>query len=260
VEEAAGTGKCRELTPSKRNRYFTGKLLTATDLAAEQSYHQEKALRHNRYLHGYGVVCGLRVVPAQDRGDLALIVEPGLAVDAWGREIVVAEPAALDLGEWISQEQREDSDRPLSILVVVEYAEAEVEPVPVPAAPPAELGEAIAPSRTVETFRLGLRSEAERPEAGGEGPLWELVAEAVQHGADAERLREILCETFSRPCPPCQADPAVTLARVKLPARGPLTREAIDNCSHRRLLLNTDHLLQVVLGLLAGLADANQES
>ena len=249
------TGPCWELTPLRRNRYFAGRLLTETDLADEQSYHQGKAKRHNRYLHDYGVVCGLRVVPARGRDDLAVVVEPGLAVDAWGREIVVPEPAELDLGGWTAQEQRGPSVQGPSVFVVVEYAEAEEGAVPLPAAPPGETGEAMAPSRTVETFRLGLREEAEHSEAGGEAPLWEVVAKALQQGADAERLRKLLCERLSQPCPPCQADPAVTLARIELPPRGPLTMEAIDNCSHRRLVLNTDQVLHVVLGLLAGLAD-----
>jgi hypothetical protein len=82
-----------------------------------------------------------------------------------------------------------------------------------------------------------------------------LVAEAVQHGADAERLRKVLCERLSKPCPPCLPDPALTLARIELPASGPLTSDAVDNCSHRRLLLSTDQFLEVVLGLLAGVAD-----
>lgn len=255
MTNAADTGACRELTPSKRNRYFTGKLLTARDLTDEQSYYQEKARRHNRYLHGYGVVCGLRVVPARGRERLAVVVEPGLALDAWGREIVVPEPAELDLGQWTAQGERETSDRATAVWVVVEYAEAEVDPVPLPTAPPVESGEATASSRTVETFRLGLRREAERPDPGDQRPLWELVAHARQQGAGVEQLRELLCETLCQPCPPCQADPAVTLARIELPARGRLTREAIDNCSHRRLVLSTDQILQVLLGLLAGLAD-----
>ena len=255
--EATGTGTCRELSPPRRNHYFTGGLLTTKDLADEQSYHQEKAKAHTRYLHGYGVVCGLRVVPVHDPERLAVVIKPGLAIDAWGREIVVPEPAELDLGEWKSQEQREPSDRAPSVLVVLEYAEAEVAPVPIPAAPPGEIGEGMAPSRVVETFRLGLRREAERPEAGTEMPLWQLVAETVQAGADTERLHRVLCERLSQPCAPCQSDPAVTLARVMLPPRAPLTSEAIDNCSPRRLLLSTDQVLQVVLGLLAGMADGH---
>jgi len=48
----------------RRVHYFTGKLLTAEDLAAEQTYHVEKARRHNRTLHGAGVAQGLGVTCA----------------------------------------------------------------------------------------------------------------------------------------------------------------------------------------------------
>jgi hypothetical protein len=47
--------------PLSRNHYFTGKLLTAEDFNDEQNYILERHRRHNRKLHGYGVVCGLQV-------------------------------------------------------------------------------------------------------------------------------------------------------------------------------------------------------
>ena len=57
--------RCHELAPAQRNNFFTGKLLTARDLEAEQSYFRGKGKQHDRYLHGYGTVCGLRVVPVE---------------------------------------------------------------------------------------------------------------------------------------------------------------------------------------------------
>jgi len=45
----------------ERPRFFTGKLLTTEDLALEQQYFREKLRRHNRSLHGFGIVSGLKV-------------------------------------------------------------------------------------------------------------------------------------------------------------------------------------------------------
>src|SRR4030095_8648163 len=47
--------------PISRPNYFSGRLLDAATLAAEQDYQREMRRRHNRALHGYGVVSGLDV-------------------------------------------------------------------------------------------------------------------------------------------------------------------------------------------------------
>jgi len=78
----------------ERVRYFAGKLLTAEDLEAEQEYHLARFRRHNRFLHGWGIVTGLRV--AGD-GKNSITVEPGFAIDCAGNELVLAEPLQLSL-------------------------------------------------------------------------------------------------------------------------------------------------------------------
>ena len=69
----------------KRPRYFTGQLLTAESLELEQKYFREKLKRHNRALHGFGIVSGLKVIVEAGR----IIVEPGLALDCQGNELVI---------------------------------------------------------------------------------------------------------------------------------------------------------------------------
>src|SRR5258708_19547989 len=44
-----------------RPRFFAGQLLTEEDLNRLDHYIVEKNKLHNRYLHGWGVVCGLEV-------------------------------------------------------------------------------------------------------------------------------------------------------------------------------------------------------
>ena len=69
----------------ERSRFFTGQVLTADDLQREQDYHRDKARLHNRFLHGWGVVAGLRV--SVDQG--AVVVAPGLALDCAGNELIL---------------------------------------------------------------------------------------------------------------------------------------------------------------------------
>ena len=74
----------------ERTRYFTGQLLGEADLAQEQLYFREKLRRHNRMLHGWGIVSGLDVRAGPADGELT--VEPGYALDRYGDEIVVRTP------------------------------------------------------------------------------------------------------------------------------------------------------------------------
>jgi len=78
----------------ERPRFFTGRLLTATDLEQEQAYFLGRARRHNRFLHGWGIVSGLGV--AIEDGT-TVVVAAGLALDCAGNELVLAAPERLSL-------------------------------------------------------------------------------------------------------------------------------------------------------------------
>lgn len=68
-----------------RPHYFSGKLLTEQDLNQEQTYFIEKSKRHNRSLHGFGVVSGLKVT--NDGGKVK--ISAGMALDCEGNEIII---------------------------------------------------------------------------------------------------------------------------------------------------------------------------
>jgi hypothetical protein len=81
----------------ERLRYFPRQLLTADDMRVEQEYFREKQRRHNRFLHGWGVVCGLEVVPDPANGAMAVKICPGYALGPWGDEIFVEDSTPFDL-------------------------------------------------------------------------------------------------------------------------------------------------------------------
>jgi DNA-binding beta-propeller fold protein YncE len=101
MENAKHDRECNDcdLETTERLNYFTGQFLTERDFRAEQEYQIGKHRQHNRYLHGYGTVCGLKIVqhPNPDCQDRFVILEPGLALDCCGREIVVKEKVYIDL-------------------------------------------------------------------------------------------------------------------------------------------------------------------
>jgi hypothetical protein len=86
----------------KRPRFEPGDYLVAGDLADEQGWRRQRFRRHNRHLHGWGIVCGLWVAPALDAArPWAVLVCPGYALGPYGDEILVGCPAPVDLREWL---------------------------------------------------------------------------------------------------------------------------------------------------------------
>ena len=104
-----------QLKRLKRNRYFTGKLLSAEDFQQEQEYHLDRYRRRNRFLHGWGVVHGLEVSVEQGS---TVVVSPGLAIDCAGNEIVV------------EAEERVTITGSARQFVVIRYTEVPVDPMP----------------------------------------------------------------------------------------------------------------------------------
>jgi hypothetical protein len=74
-----------------RPRYFPGQVLTSDDFEAEQLYVRERMRRHNRELHGFGIVRGLGVSIEADgvaQGE-RVVLGPGFAIAPDGEEIAV---------------------------------------------------------------------------------------------------------------------------------------------------------------------------
>src|SRR5690348_15337026 len=78
---------CTGLECAERPRYFAGQLLSDKELTSEQAYTLLKNRLHNRYLHGWGVVCGLQVACSDCAGFISL--KPGYAIDPCGNDIIV---------------------------------------------------------------------------------------------------------------------------------------------------------------------------
>lgn len=76
-----------------RPNYYHGQLLLEGDFLDEQHFHVEARRRHNLGLHGWGVVWGLEVAVA----GRTVTVQPGLAIDRQGRDILLREPQSTEL-------------------------------------------------------------------------------------------------------------------------------------------------------------------
>jgi hypothetical protein len=108
--------------PLERVRYSFGMVLGVEDFEAEQNYFRERMRRHNRELHGVGVVRGLSVSVEQNEkgGGEHVAVSPGFAIAPDGEEIAVPERATQALPADGS-----------ALYVTVAYFEQPARPVPV---------------------------------------------------------------------------------------------------------------------------------
>ncbi|HVQ37573.1 MAG TPA: carboxypeptidase-like regulatory domain-containing protein [Pyrinomonadaceae bacterium] len=91
IEKTSGIGSGSTLPGTTRVRFRERQLLRASDLNAEQSYLITTRRRHNIGQHGWGIVSGLELT----RTPAGIEVQPGYAVDGYGRELIVAAPLLI---------------------------------------------------------------------------------------------------------------------------------------------------------------------
>ncbi len=197
-------------SPQCAPNYHFGMLLGVADFRAEQGFHVGRLRRHQRLLHGAGVVAGYAVTyrPA----DQELRVGSGYAIDVLGRDLVLEVPQCVNLPLWWLAHREDDAfedietpdDATLDLDVVVCYSCCLDTPVPAIADPCAGNASDIAYSRLCETVQLRLVRTA--PQAA---PLSQpfhllqmwlgLAAPRPQGTADGAPLREAdqwLVESF----------------------------------------------------------------
>ena len=129
-------------TALERVNYFQGQILSVSDLKAEQEYFLARLRRHNRHLHGWGVVRGLTVRMANHS---EIVVEPGLAIDCAGNEIQVCAKSRFKIprnGE--------------VHFIVLGYAETETAPIPNALSPAPVIAEELSFTRIREGFRIDI--------------------------------------------------------------------------------------------------------
>ena len=117
-----------------RNNFFTGKLLVERDFTDEQHYYIDKARYHNQRLHGWGVVCGLKVKqhPNEVCRDRYVCVESGSAVDCCGHDVIVRDEDCVDITllEAIKTLKSQNDQKPHVLQICLRYKECPTETVP----------------------------------------------------------------------------------------------------------------------------------
>jgi hypothetical protein len=275
AESAAHPAGPCAAAPASRNNYFTGKLLTARDLRAEQAYFLDRLRLHDLGLHGWGTVCGLRVVPHPHCPDKKLRVHAGVAIDGCGRVVRLAacddvdlpapppgapapvEPcppeSAGDQPEGTAQ-AAQSAPQPcpagLTLYVCLRYDECLTEMTPAPfdecacgSSPPARQA-----NRVREGYKLEVHTE---PPPGWEWSAW------PQPGCPGTGLRDKYAKDLScliDHCPQPGMPLCIPLAVVTDYAYGSkVVKERIDN-KHRRMVPSTTLLDATLRRLLDALS------
>jgi Quinohemoprotein amine dehydrogenase, alpha subunit domain III len=223
---------------AQRPRYFARQVIMPADMTLEQDYFRDKLRRHNRMLHGWGVVCGTLVctVPTADCSGFEpwqVVIKPGYILDPCGDEIYIASDHVVDLRAagvaGISADACGAASDPWCSDVVephraggkwyvaVKYREFPARPVRVH---PAGCGcddTLCEYSRFCDGYEIGVLACC--PAAHQKPPeLATLTKGAVPA------------------CPPCPSDPWVVLAEVEIDKDGKII--SIDNCTCRRLVIS----------------------
>jgi len=88
---------------AERPQFFEGQYLGADDLASIVEYLRTTGARQNLSHHSWGIVIGLNLVsqPISDTS-VEYYVQPGVAIDGYGRIIVVNNPARIEADQFVS--------------------------------------------------------------------------------------------------------------------------------------------------------------
>lgn len=156
--------------PSCALNYHFGMLLGVDDLRAEQGFHLGQQRRHQRALHGFGVVYGYNISFNPAKAELQ--VSPGLALDPFGRDLSLEQMQCLSLPAWWLKHYTDDdfadarspadggrapSDITFDADVVLHYRTCLSRPVPAIADACATTQADIAYSRICESVQLSLQ-------------------------------------------------------------------------------------------------------
>ena len=245
-----GTTTTCDSTIAELPRYYPRQLITPDDLTLEQNYFRDRMRRHNRLLHGWGVVCGALVCPVNTTNTDGSVsfkpwvvkVKEGYILGPYGDEIILDCCRTVDLrtsgrsgvtGEpcvdapdpWCSQVFTPPTTTNV-LYVAVQYKQSMMRPVRVQ---PIGCGcddSSCEYSRWHDGYEIGVLQTC---------PSCNACDTNVNPALTPSTAASLI--TGGTPdCPDCSCGPWVCLAKVTVNADGSIAQ--IDNCSCRRLVVS----------------------
>lgn len=234
---------CGSAGSAERTRFYPHQVITPADLTNDQAYFNEKLRRHNRMLHGWGIVCGAEVC-FKKGSPCTVLITPGYVLGPQGHEIVIDRKVEIDVCT-----QRPENDcysgceppdpwcadipRPVTeewMYIAVRYAECEVRPVRVHAGGCGCGSGDCQDSRIRESFAIGLLTELPETYDLSETKLASLFDK--NKGGEFRTMVEAFMGKGS--CPPCPTSPWVILGSFRSDGKQITT---LDDTNYRRYLI-----------------------
>lgn len=258
-ERVAGPSECGKL---ERPRYFPRQLITPEELNLEQRYFRDRLRRHNRLLHGWGVVCGAMVCPvpsaharlddrereeggkrspkgngttASDEGcepcsgwePWKVRVEPGYILGPFGDEIVIDTRVVVDIRQPCTAVETGDCWSQASDPWCSDVTMAGVASPIFVAVKFKEMK-----TRPVRVPPPGCGCDELECDYSRWCDGYEICS--LTERPDSHRGRPVDEPEVNPGCPPCPDEPWVVLAKVEFDDNGCI--RMIDNCGCRRLV------------------------
>jgi hypothetical protein len=211
-----GNGTASSAEGLERTRYYPRQLVNAEDLTQDQRYVRDRLRRHNRLLHGWGVVCGA-CVRVNRQNPCEVVVDPGYILGPRGDEIFIPEPVPFDVCKHGVAEQIgccPDTDDPWCaeprtrcpegrFYLAVRYAECPSRPVRAGGCGCGCDGDGCEYTRIRDSFALKLLTELPQ---GYSTPM-----------PQPSFMGQMTCTSgVARACPPCPDHPWVILADITI--------------------------------------------
>jgi hypothetical protein len=208
-------------------------MITPDDLNLGQDYLRNKIRRHNRYLHGWGVVCGARVSLPAGLQPWKVIVGSGYILGPFGDEIMIDHDRCFDL-----------RTKCMSGVTGDPCAGDVPDPLCSGSAPTPPAGPVFVAVRYKEVAARQVRvqpvgcgcddtmCEYSRWQDGYEICILDQCPSSHQKPPDPSGI----VQPHSIPDCTCPSDPWVVLATVLIDAKGAV--QSIDNCSCRRMVFS----------------------
>jgi hypothetical protein len=233
-----------ELQPPRRNRYFHGKLLDAPHLALEQDYGRGSDAQLANLVFGAGVLCGLDVTAMASESEVGVRVSAGVAVDGWGRRIVVPDDVDI-LPLKVTDDSGElpglDVPLPAQLVVRLCYREFQRELTPAVASDPGfEGNEGTEAGLWIESYRIDVR-------AGAVDPTGLAYTDGVLDLIRAGNLAGALAVLAQGVCLQPPEDPSIVLATLTVGDNGSLAVDALG----ARAVVPTNLMLMRMIACLA---------
>ncbi|HYB76584.1 MAG TPA: hypothetical protein VEE85_00155 [Candidatus Bathyarchaeia archaeon] len=233
-------------------RYYPRQLITPDDLTLEQNYFRDRMRRHNRLLHGWGVVCGATVCPVTTTNSDGTVsftpwqvkVQKGYILGPYGDEIILDCCRTVDLrtsgcsgvtgqpcidapDPWCSQVFIPPTTTGL-LYIAVQYKQCMMRPVRVQPVGCGCNDNTCEYSRWHDGYEIGVLQTC---------PSCNACDPNVTAALTAATASSLITGGVPS-CPDCSCGPWVCLAEVTLSADGSGTIQQINNCLCRRMVVS----------------------